>query len=60
MAISHVGRELRRLVEAEIADVAKELADGSAKTFDAYRELVGFGQGLRRALEILEEIERTN
>lgn len=51
-------RELRKRIGERLIETGENLAKGSAQSFEDYRETVGEIRGLRRALELIEEVTK--
>lgn len=53
---------LGRLFEAKVTEVLvtrqEEMSNGAAKSFEQYRQQVGYLHGLRDALKLMDELER--
>lgn len=58
MARSHIGRMLEAKIAEVLVERQQDIGSGSAKTYDQYRQQVGYLHGLRDALKYLDDIER--
>ena len=57
MAISHIGRLLRQRAIEEQRKIGDHLLDNVAKDFSEVKYWVGYVQGIRWAIDMLETIE---
>ena len=48
---------LKSRIERDIAEIKEETFKGSSSTYEGYREQVGIGRGLMRALMHIQETE---
>ena len=55
---TRLANTLREKLEAETHDAAYKLIHVAVPEYADYRERVGFAKGLKRALEMLSEIEK--
>ena len=55
---TRLSNTLREKLEAEAHDIGQKLTIAVEQEYPAYRERVGFAKGLRRAVEMLSEIEK--
>ena len=56
---TRLSNTLREKLTAEAHDVAQKLLSVAVPEYADYRERVGYAKGLRRAAEILSEVEKT-
>ena len=56
---TRLSNTLRERLEAETHDVGAKLVSVAVSEYADYRERVGFAKGLRRAVELLSEIEKS-
>lgn len=52
-----VARKLVQRIETLIADKSMAIASGNLPSFDDYKKQTGLLQGLRLAIELVEEVE---
>jgi len=58
MATIHYFSVLRQKVQEEVAAERDRMASGQYKDWPTYREQVGYLNGLKAALDIVDEIEK--
>lgn len=58
MALSHIGRVLRQRLDEERLKMAFGLLDGAATDTEKLNWYVGYAQGLKWVIDMIEEIER--
>lgn len=58
MAISHFHRILEERIERLITERALSVIGGACTSFEAYKQQVGFVEGLQAAISIGRDIER--
>ncbi len=60
MSTTHIGRLLREKIAAETEHLSTDIAGGASSDWGQYKHHVGIIQGLKLAVDLLDEIEKEN
>ncbi len=58
MSITHIGRLLRERISKEVFSLSTDIAGGASSDWGHYKQHIGIIQGLKLAVDLLDEIEK--